>query len=62
MVTFGDVVGVTDVVIGLDVAEGFIEQNAASGVITTVTISPFAREAFVYEAMFVPSSIPFNFH
>lgn len=38
------------------------EAQFALEVITQLTVFPFARAAFVYVALFVPTLAPFSFH
>ena len=52
---------VTVIVIALDVAVGCVTQ-VKEEVITTVTTSLFARAAFWYVALFVPTLPPLSFH
>lgn len=61
MLTDGVTVAVTTIVILLLVAVAG-EAHEALLVITQVTTSPFARAAFVYVVLFVPTLPPFSFH
>jgi uncharacterized ion transporter superfamily protein YfcC len=55
-------IGLTVIVIALDVAGLPVGQGVIFEVITHVTTFPFARAAFVYVELFIPTLIPFNFH
>ena len=61
IVTDGVTIGVTDIVMPVDVADAGLAQTSDE-VITTVTISPFARELLEYVLLFVPTLLPFSFH
>ena len=61
ILTLAGRLALTVVVMPEDVAGEPVTQLALD-VSTTVTISPFAREAFVYVAMFVPTLVPLRFH
>ena len=61
MLTDGATVGVTFIVIPVDVAVAGLAQ-ANDDVITTVIISPFANAPFEYVLLFAPTLLPFNFH
>lgn len=61
ILTDGITVVVTVIVIALDVAVGCV-THVSDEVITTVTTSLFARAAFWYVALFVPTLPPFSFH
>ena len=61
MLTDGATDELTVIVTVLDVAVG-VDAQAEFDVITQLTVFPFARVAFVYVAVFVPTFAPFNFH
>lgn len=61
MVTSGEEAGFTVIVTGDAVAVG-TEGHDADDVITTVITSPLFNAEDEYEALFVPTFEPFNFH
>ena len=61
MLIVGSTLAAMVIVIVFDVAVGVVAQ-AELDVITQLTVFPFARAAFVYVALFVPTLAPFNFH
>ena len=54
--------GFTVVLIPDDVAGLPVKHGVALDVITTVTISPFAKVVVVKVALFVPTLLPLSFH
>jgi hypothetical protein len=61
MLTAGVTLGLTVILIELDVAE-VGATHAALDVITQLTTSPFAKALLVYVELLLPTLPPFNFH
>lgn len=61
IVTEGVTVGVTFIVIPVEVAVGVFAHKALE-VITQVTTAPFVKEVDVYVSLLVPAFVPSTFH